>query len=447
MGQHMNFSLTDEAKADDGYVYKKGLIFREGEYKDKNFTMTREEILEAEARFTPVPLDVEHVDNLGILNGKLGTLEAIKASDTGEELYGVARIPKWLNDLNKGQEFKVSCTWGREDKTLKKLAIVKNPRVHDAALMAAFSRSESGAKDMSIEVIEKLIGILSDNDKSKFSSTWDGKWTIQGLHDAASRSGAVCMEEEGDEEEKKADFISSDEAEALQMVHDLTKKYGAKCSFIDEEKRNALYSGEKTMTTWESIKSFFAEAPAVETAEDLKKFADSVDEKNALKDEIEQLKAKVEALTATQAKSEDADEGFSDKKEDAVNPEVEALKAELAAVKEAQVADTASKFANELIGSKTVPVQSEALTALFAQAIKDDAANGVVKFNDAETTRVGLLQELFKQMPNTGLTEEKLEGAKVANLSDDSAGTDKLEGAKRQAEAYAKKRNAEMARA
>jgi hypothetical protein len=79
-----------------------------------------------------------------VLDGKLGQVVHVEASDDGEELHGIVAIPKWLDSVL--DERKVSATWDRATKTLKGLALVRNPRVSDAALMAAFTAA-GGCKD------------------------------------------------------------------------------------------------------------------------------------------------------------------------------------------------------------------------------------------------------------------------------------------------------------
>jgi hypothetical protein len=442
-----NFTLSDTTPVDQKYVYKTGLIFRAGDYTDKKFTMSPEELLEAEARFKPVPLDVEHINDLGILDGKLGRLEAVKASADGQELYGTAKIPAWLNDLHGDNAFKVSCTWARDTKSLEKLALVKNPRVSDAALMAAFSENE--LKDDSVDIKEVVQSFFTwfakTNTESSMTKTWDGKWTIQSIHDSASRSGAICTKDDKDgktDMSKNADFISSDEAKVLQKIHDLAVEYGAKCSFYEDVNYTNTDNGEnKTMSTWESIKGFFADIPAdVKSAEDVKKFADGRDEAEALKNQIESLKTELEQFKQTKVEDKVV--------EPVIDPVVEALKAELSETKLKIQQAEASTFAETLITEgKILPAQKAVVEAMFAQAIKDDADQNIkVTFDNVEvTSRTEMLKILFSTQESNKLTKEVLGNSTIVNLSD----TDRVniqDLAKKQAEAYASKRNAEMGR-
>lgn len=122
---------------DDGnFVYRRGKLFEIGNFVDKQFQLDKSELLAAVEAFTaPVPVDMEHIESP--LSGKLGELVSVEASDDGTELHGIVALPKWLDNVL--DERKVSTTWLRDKKILTGLALVRNPRVSDAALMAAFS--------------------------------------------------------------------------------------------------------------------------------------------------------------------------------------------------------------------------------------------------------------------------------------------------------------------
>jgi hypothetical protein len=124
--------------SDDEMVYRAGLLFRAGEYPDKAYAMTPDELKAAVEDFSgPVALDLEHVPS--VLDGKIGELVSVECSDDGDELHGIVALPKWLDAIL--DERKVSATWDRATKRLAGLALVRNPRVSDAALMAAFNNA------------------------------------------------------------------------------------------------------------------------------------------------------------------------------------------------------------------------------------------------------------------------------------------------------------------
>jgi hypothetical protein len=132
------FKLKSEPlRVTDDVVYHAATVFRAGDYPDKKFSLTPSELKDAAAAFTqPVPLDYEHVE--GPLDGQLGQLVAVEPNANGSKLHGMVAIPRWLDRLLP-QQAKLSATWDRASKKLVGLALVRNPRVSDAALMAAFS--------------------------------------------------------------------------------------------------------------------------------------------------------------------------------------------------------------------------------------------------------------------------------------------------------------------
>lgn len=137
-----DFSLSATGGvSEDGFVIKPGKLFQAGEYPDKNYSMTEEEIAAAAAAFTgEVPMNVEHAPS--VFDGKLGSIRRVWQE--GKELLADFAIPTWLNDLIGGEPLKVSPEWNRDTKRLTAAAWVINPRITDAALFAAFSESKGG---------------------------------------------------------------------------------------------------------------------------------------------------------------------------------------------------------------------------------------------------------------------------------------------------------------
>lgn len=144
------FKLKSEPlRVTDDVVYHAATVFRAGDYPDKKFSLTPSELKDAAAAFKkPVNLDYEHVE--GPLDGQLGQLVAVEPSANGSKLHGMVAVPRWLDKVLPPQA-KLSATWDRASKKLVGLALVRNPRVSDAALMAAFSvdQIERGKKPLS----------------------------------------------------------------------------------------------------------------------------------------------------------------------------------------------------------------------------------------------------------------------------------------------------------
>lgn len=136
----------------DGWILRSGKIFEAGDYPDKEFSLTPEEMAAAAAQFKPVPVDLEHVPT--ILDGKLGQLTEVRVDEDGKTLLGTVMVPQWLDSLLEEGSRKVSCTWNRATKQLEGLALVNRPRVADAALMAAFADHEV---DLNVEPGEAIV--------------------------------------------------------------------------------------------------------------------------------------------------------------------------------------------------------------------------------------------------------------------------------------------------
>jgi hypothetical protein len=161
------FSLdTGEAEfSDDGFVIRKGKVFEAGDYPDKNFSITAEEMATAAAAFTPVNNDLEHQNT--ILDGKLGQLTAVEAK--GSSLFGTVKIPKWLDDQLGTDPLKVSLAWARNTKQIIKNALTVNPAIGDAQLVAAFTAANSKTGGVKLPSIDTKKPSLWEQVKAVFS--------------------------------------------------------------------------------------------------------------------------------------------------------------------------------------------------------------------------------------------------------------------------------------
>lgn len=119
-------------------VVRTGPIFKLGSYPDKQFSLSAPEAARAVRAFTPVPIDSEHKES--VFDGKLGQLRKVMLK--GNVLHGEMAVPRWLHDLFPSQPIPVSTTWSRTDKRIIGLALAANPRVSEAAMMAAFSAAQ-----------------------------------------------------------------------------------------------------------------------------------------------------------------------------------------------------------------------------------------------------------------------------------------------------------------
>jgi hypothetical protein len=168
-GPQFAIEIAQFVKFDDRWFKFTGKIFEAGDYPDKEFHITAEELAAAVTDFKPVPIDLEH--RATVLSGKLGTLEKVELDEGGKTLKGEAKIPEWLHKCLEAGKVKVSCTWDKLTKRLIGLALTLNPRVSDAALVAEYAafvgarHSKADLKDM------------------------------QDVHDIALRQGAKCETE------------------------------------------------------------------------------------------------------------------------------------------------------------------------------------------------------------------------------------------------------------
>lgn len=131
------FNVAFDLALTDGWVVREGKLFEAGEYPDKGLAVTAADLAAAVAGFAPVPVDLEHVPTL--LDGKLGELRSVRVAEDGRTLVGSVALPRWLNDALGSEPVKVSTTWDRLTKKLMGLALVRHPRVSDAALMSAYA--------------------------------------------------------------------------------------------------------------------------------------------------------------------------------------------------------------------------------------------------------------------------------------------------------------------
>lgn len=450
--ENIEFNLDSASFAEEGYVYRKGLIFRAGQYADKNFEMSPEELLAAANEFEPVPLDVEHMPS--IFDSKLGSLLAVEPSADGWELYGVAKIPKWLNDLHGGEfPLKVSCTWTRDSKKLSKLALVKNPRVGDAALMAAFTANElesSSTEDHFKNTVLNFLSWVKDNNITK-ENTFDGyerespgQSTLQTIHDICAAAGAICdpnnveTEEDDDEENgngmqgkmrpsmyKDSDFVSRKESETFQRIHDLITKQGAKCypdpkTFNNNKNEDSIMSGLKDVI--EKLTALSGKLPETavevpETSAPVQEIAEPVANHSASSNEVEQLKAQ---LSEAQAQLSKLAEEKAQAEEEKVKAETELLNAE------------ADKFAEDLVTAKKITPAS----ADFAKKLFLVGKTSTATFNNDEPL-LNLIQGLFDSLETHNFTDEVM--SDVAVLGAKPVKVDELEEARKLAEEYAKK--------
>jgi hypothetical protein len=140
------------AVSGDVVVRPAPVVFRAGKYpfppeEGGDFEMTPQELASFAGSFQgSVPIDVEHTPT--VLDGKLGRVHSLKATPEGV-LQGQVELPGWLDRLLGASERKLSALWDRATKTLKRVSLVREPRIPDATfnqrLVAAFAAAAPAA--------------------------------------------------------------------------------------------------------------------------------------------------------------------------------------------------------------------------------------------------------------------------------------------------------------
>ena len=184
----IEFNLDAASSEGAAFVVRPGKVFEAGAYPDKNFSLSAAEMESAVQRFHAAqPVGFEHSPSP--LDGFIGDVQRVWHD--GKNLYADVALNKHIDAIYRENNLpvKVSAEWDRESKTLVGLALVRNPRVSDAALMSAFSatfaaesenikRNEAQFKGAAKgnPMLEKLFaklkgkGVLSDADIAEFTA-------------------------------------------------------------------------------------------------------------------------------------------------------------------------------------------------------------------------------------------------------------------------------------
>lgn len=150
------FSL-EPGHEDGQFVVRTGKVFEAGNYPDKNFSITPQELDTAVAAFSPVANDLEHRQT--ILSNELGDLSNVRRD--GMSLFGDVRIPKWLDKIVGKDPLKVSVAFDRGTKRIIGNALTINPRIKDAQVVAAFNDSRNGGT-MKPNLFQRMAAFFAD---------------------------------------------------------------------------------------------------------------------------------------------------------------------------------------------------------------------------------------------------------------------------------------------
>jgi hypothetical protein len=377
-------------------VVKEGVIFKAGSYPQRGLTMTPDEVKAMAANFKPVPIDLNHKTTLRGIDSRCGYLTSVTPSDDGKVLFGRIEIPEWLNDLvgkdeKTGQPIpvKVSSTILLKSKRLAKLALTDSPVVDDAAVFAAFSKAHPDeAATVTIESEPVSIDESNNAEFAEFESDELKEAVPVCAACKALKDGQVAKPTRFSKTEENEMSVNNEKGIVESILEFATKAI---------EKAEAKTVEVPTPTPAPVI------PPAAPVTEP--KTAELSDEAKAQIAELqEQVRLAQEALAAKDA---------SDKAAFAASVDVKA-----------------AAFADELIKSGAeLPANKETCVALFAQAIRDDAASQTeVTFGkdsegkEVKGGRVDALKALYASRTPANLTQEQLNAGATAALLSNSGG-------------------------
>jgi hypothetical protein len=438
----------------DWVYYRNSLLFRAGEYEDRDYSMTPEELWAAVEQFSgPVAVELDHLTTEGrplIVEGQLGAVEDVRLSGDAHELYGTVKIPRWLDGVwdrhlaeRGGTAKQVSCVWDRDTKTLRKLGLVVKGRVPDAALMGAYFAAHPDGLDTAFADVLAALFVAAHQ-------TPHGRMALQAIHDYAARAGALCdptaspaaggvdYARDGPASPR---FTAARERSHLQAIHDAAVKGGASCSISPrgtasmsdvpaivpppskvkgrpmplKEKFLALFGKAGAPPEDSAVDAFLADLTAVVKPAEPEKpaavaatFADSPEAK-ALNAKVAELEAK---LAAAPPASSSSSATFAD------SPEGKAMAEEVRAAREQaranaeklakfeddnllrEIAAAAAAFADaEIKNLRALPAERPNLVALYTQAANDDRATPqVVTFAVGGEIKTGTRVEAIRAM-------------------------------------------------
>ncbi len=367
------FSLTASSadKDDAATVSRTGLIFKAGDYRPKrDFVMTADEIRQAAAAFSgPVDLELEHITSNGVktfLDGKLGKLVSVWASDDGAEMFGTVEAPRWLDRLWAEAGRKVSTVWDLIDgkKRLVRLGLCLNPVVKEAALFAEYAAFA---------------------DATFASVGFSGK--------------------------RHSDADMAD----LQMIHDVSVKQGASCPLIGSEEQQQsrtpaqnlqpLINGQTTHSPFAQGQTAQGDTTMPEPTTPLTTTEPTVTPVTVAQfAEMQTQFTRVqEAVTALQTANT------------TLAAQNTTLMANYTQERRKRIQSEAVAFADaQITANKAFPYQRETLVTRYMLAVEDDALHGAVTFGqnadgtEQQTSRLALLTKEFVDIVGHTLTTEQV---------------------------------------
>ena len=140
-----------------------GKMFELGVYPDKKFSLNEAEFDAMAHKFSRIDLDLEHSGIKSLLGLPFGYMES--AARDGKNVGGKVWVGKWLSDL-VGGVVNTSFQFDPVTKDPIGCALVLDPRITDAEVVAAFSRARDGqrptdqTKPMTLTLTQKIANLF-----------------------------------------------------------------------------------------------------------------------------------------------------------------------------------------------------------------------------------------------------------------------------------------------
>lgn len=417
----IGFSTTKTPTKAGGYNLYEAKIFETGDYPDKDFNLTETQADEAILDFRPVGLDSQHGESP--FDGKLGTLLDVKR--VGNEIFGTLAIPEPIDSiLDNPARRKLSATWDKKSKKIVGLAMVKHPRVADAAFTAAFAEFAKTSETISYE-----------------------KNPNQVLHDISCCMGADCG---GKKYFDGVEFMTPEQLVIAQRHHDLAAESGADCDAFVTRKNAGMWTHEPgwnyqrdnerrfemTDTEKAEFSSFSSQISDLKAqlvkfeAEAAKKTKDAEDDKKKLEIEKKTLEDRtIEAEKESKAKDNQIakySESLEKLKADFAASEL--IKSKDAAFRKLEAAQDEGKLLPTAVEKLKTKITADyaawtAFTAIYGEDLEDlEIIPAIVGFSE-DKIKAGL-----KKVNKTANAEETLESYAKANWSkaSESVGEDDI---------------------
>jgi hypothetical protein len=222
-----------------------GKVFEIGDYEDRGFSISPEEMDQAITEFKPVANDLEHSRLRDVLGNSLGELRRLWR--VGQDVFGEVVVPKWLADLT-GNVLKVSLAFNRERRVVGN-ALTLSPRIGDAEVVAAFSRQApkpfslrgflfgKGGRPVNRERAATLAARFADDAvRSKKFLPMDRPYLQKAFEAALIADGLIAFAEDG--------IAEGEASEALRKMVEERPEHGLEEENLDGVETRVLLPGD-----------------------------------------------------------------------------------------------------------------------------------------------------------------------------------------------------------